>query len=1003
MSTPNTASPSYQHQYQPQDSELFSLDFLALAGLDSSMPEMASPQAGPSREHMQQLQHSQAQLQQHQQDQQEQQQQHQQHQQHHHQQSQSQHSRQQGLEVHGVDVERQPSGSGSGSESLHNFGAGNVGGHPEEQGGPSGGRDQAMEVDQPRILEALGVMGGRRDSGGQPSSDFDSAQAAMLQQQLQAIHMQSPLGFDINNPSFPLAQLLLASPAGQQQSLQMPNGHGGHSQHLHTPGSDRVGGGSGGGGQHWQGSSSAGGTPTPGPSEMMSPLQLEMLAWAQMEGKGDPNMPLLSPALSQHTSHSAYNSPMNHVAFNTNGHRNSLPHIHSRSPLEQLQEQQRVFQEQLALLQRQQVEMQATAAAVMAASTSTSPYGAPGSSSLSGGSRPSTTPGIAPSPGGVFSPLTSPALEATNWPRSAHQPHQHFSPANAFNTQHPRPPHPLSAMSSPALNPTGSSGGAQQTLSPALGPQNAAELADPEYIRALVGMLDNGTGDPAQPSYQSPSMASTSTAGHTTILSSPALIPINQGTGTGPHRQSLPAKSRPSPMLKPTGHRSHHRNSSQGPAGAGAGATGTYSVPTSPAVQKYHPSAQMPPLNGPGGGYLPASVIEHRQYHSSVSTTSTPSPVDLSQIMPPPPVPNGNSRAKKGGVVPMTPASLMNLGETSAGAGTRDVQSQDVVPEAHQGFEGAVPPPPPPKGKAAAGGAGAGGAGGSKGGKKQAVEKGAGKKGAGSKLVPAGAAGKRTIAARPGNGVGIRAATKAAAAAAAAAAALAGEPETRKTSHKAAEQKRRDSLKLGFDELRLLLPPINTEALDPISGEPIPGSSAPRLLPKSSLVPDDNPNRGVSKVALLRFGNEYIEKLQERVERRDGLIERLMQEVRRLREDGEEDEVRGEGGEDLLDIDWRAGEDDEFGPPDKLDDEGLEEEDLVEEDEDEEQAGEGEDDDMDVEGETPAPTKAASGLSRSKRTKSFSSSKGPAQKPARPSLTRGSGSETTVTKSKKGE
>jgi hypothetical protein len=39
--------------------------------------------------------------------------------------------------------------------------------------------------------------------------------------------------------------------------------------------------------------------------------------------------------------------------------------------------------------------------------------------------------------------------------------------------------------------------------------------------------------------------------------------------------------------------------------------------------------------------------------------------------------------------------------------------------------------------------------------------------------------------------------------------------ETKKSSHKAAEQRRRDSLKAGFDELRLLLPPINTEALDP--------------------------------------------------------------------------------------------------------------------------------------------------------------------------------------------
>lgn len=163
--------------------------------------------------------------------------------------------------------------------------------------------------------------------------------------------------------------------------------------------------------------------------------------------------------------------------------------------------------------------------------------------------------------------------------------------------------------------------------------------------------------------------------------------------------------------------------------------------------------------------------------------------------------------------------------------------------------------------------------------------------------------------------------------AAAAAALVPPEGENRRTSHKAAEQKRRDSLKAGFDELRLLLPAINTEALDPESGEPIPGSSAPRLLPKSSLVPDDNPNRGVSKVALLKFSNEYIERLHEKVEKRDGYIEKLRAEVARLRrasgalsidEDGaaeEEDEVRGDEGEDLLEMDMAEGEEDYNAPP----------------------------------------------------------------------------------------
>lgn len=166
-------------------------------------------------------------------------------------------------------------------------------------------------------------------------------------------------------------------------------------------------------------------------------------------------------------------------------------------------------------------------------------------------------------------------------------------------------------------------------------------------------------------------------------------------------------------------------------------------------------------------------------------------------------------------------------------------------------------------------------------------------------------------------------------------------PETRKTSHKAAEQKRRDSLKAGFDELRLLLPPINTEALDPISGEPIPGSSAPRLLPKSSLVPDDNPNRGVSKVALLRFSNEYIGRLGERMEKRDRYIELLRMEVGRLRggsglEEGE-GEVKGDEGEDLLEMDMGEGEEDEYG--DAEGGEGVDQDGLEEAEEDEEMEG----------------------------------------------------------------
>lgn len=111
----------------------------------------------------------------------------------------------------------------------------------------------------------------------------------------------------------------------------------------------------------------------------------------------------------------------------------------------------------------------------------------------------------------------------------------------------------------------------------------------------------------------------------------------------------------------------------------------------------------------------------------------------------------------------------------------------------------------------------------------------------------------------------------------------------RKTSHKAAEQKRRDSLKTSFDELRLLLPPVPLLPEDGADEPPLPGSMPPRGPPKGDA---DGPNRGVSKLALLRCGIGYIRELKDMVERRDKEIDVLRDEVRRLRialgEDGGE-------------------------------------------------------------------------------------------------------------------
>ncbi|KAH7886849.1 hypothetical protein F5I97DRAFT_2059395 [Phlebopus sp. FC_14] len=103
---------------------------------------------------------------------------------------------------------------------------------------------------------------------------------------------------------------------------------------------------------------------------------------------------------------------------------------------------------------------------------------------------------------------------------------------------------------------------------------------------------------------------------------------------------------------------------------------------------------------------------------------------------------------------------------------------------------------------------------------------------------------------------------------------------TRK-SHKDAEQKRRDSLKAAYDDLRVLLPPIPLPSDENFPDEPIlPGALPPRGPPKAG---GDGPNKGVSKLQLLRCGNDYIRQLKGRVDRRDAEISKLRQEVLRLR------------------------------------------------------------------------------------------------------------------------
>ncbi len=125
--------------------------------------------------------------------------------------------------------------------------------------------------------------------------------------------------------------------------------------------------------------------------------------------------------------------------------------------------------------------------------------------------------------------------------------------------------------------------------------------------------------------------------------------------------------------------------------------------------------------------------------------------------------------------------------------------------------------------------------------------------------------------------------------------------QVRKTSHKAAEQKRRDSLKTSFDDLRMLLPPIPLPSDEGYPDEPVlPGAMPPRGPPKGNV---DGPNRGVSKLQLLRCGNDYIRVLKGRVDRRDDEIEVLRKEIRRLRLVVSEEDKEPPEGEEGIDLD----------------------------------------------------------------------------------------------------
>ncbi|KAF8439076.1 hypothetical protein L210DRAFT_2243378 [Boletus edulis BED1] len=258
------------------------------------------------------------------------------------------------------------------------------------------------------------------------------------------------------------------------------------------------------------------------------------------------------------------------------------------------------------------------------------------------------------------------------------------------------------------------------------------------------------------------------------------------------------------------------------------------------------PASMKVPRNVKSANNTPLLRSTRARRNSSVNETDSPSPVDLS--MPPPAPKNPSSppssvptttsalpTQEEFRMTPVTPASIMNLGRLGV--------SSSLAP--------VTQPPRVDKGKESA--------------KTKDASRASRKAG-----LPLITPGPKLILPAAGSTTPLNSSSTMSPPA----------PITRK-SHKDAEQKRRDSLKTAYDDLRMLLPPIPLPSDDNFPGEPIlPGALPPRGPPKAG---GDGPNKGVSKLQLLRCGNDYIRRLNARVDRRDTEIATLRREVLRLR------------------------------------------------------------------------------------------------------------------------
>ncbi|CAG8545981.1 10471_t:CDS:2 [Acaulospora morrowiae] len=131
--------------------------------------------------------------------------------------------------------------------------------------------------------------------------------------------------------------------------------------------------------------------------------------------------------------------------------------------------------------------------------------------------------------------------------------------------------------------------------------------------------------------------------------------------------------------------------------------------------------------------------------------------------------------------------------------------------------------------------------------------------------------------------------------------------ESRRTTHKAAEQKRRDSLKQSFDELKKVVPFHSTDSSNSNNGNNGNGNSSGSDGNNSSNSTgkngDGNPSmKNVSKLFLLKRAHDYIVELHKITREKDDIIQKLSEELGELRQSKKQKVEHDQQNEDKMEI-----------------------------------------------------------------------------------------------------